>query len=77
VLAAMEAVRLRQSALDEAANLRAGLIAATIINANPYRKKGSPPMKPTDFFREPVKAQSPAEMAQVLDRLAARQNATA
>lgn len=75
VMAAIEAVNLRQSALEDAANLRAGLIAATVINMTP-RKKGARPAKAGDFFRKPVKAQSPAEMAQMLDRLAARQNAT-
>jgi len=31
-------------------NERFGLIAATIINSSPYRKKGSKPVKPGDFF---------------------------
>lgn len=31
-------------------NERFGLIAATIINNNPYRKKGAKPVHPGDFF---------------------------
>lgn len=32
-------------------NERFGLIAATIVNSNPYRKKGSRVCQPTDFFK--------------------------
>ena len=36
---------------ERAANLRAGLIAATIINASPYKPKGRF-VRPTDFLAE-------------------------
>lgn len=32
-------------------NERFGLIAATIINGNPYRKKGAKIYQPSDFFK--------------------------
>lgn len=35
------------------AMLRAGLIAATIVNMAPFRKRGSRMLHPRDFIREP------------------------
>ncbi|KKN44567.1 hypothetical protein LCGC14_0691710 [marine sediment metagenome] len=39
------------AARERSANLRAGLVAATICNTNPYRKKGARRIQPGDFFR--------------------------
>lgn len=46
---------------QRAANLRAGLVAATICNNNPYRKKGARRMKATDFIRGPKRHMSVEE----------------
>lgn len=51
---------------EERADYRSGVVCATIVNSNPYRKKGSPAAKPEDFVpdydREPRKRQTPADM---------------
>ncbi len=47
----MSAVLKITNARERAADLRAGLIAATIVNTNPYRKKGARTVYPGDFFR--------------------------
>jgi hypothetical protein len=38
--------------MEKRAVLRAGLIAATIHNENPYRPRGSKTMQPGDFLRD-------------------------
>jgi hypothetical protein len=42
---------------DERADLRNGILASTMVNCNPFRKKSARSAKPTDFmpFREKVK----------------------
>jgi len=62
----------RNADRERAANLRAGLVAATI--ANVHRKKGAPMMKPSDFLRQPIVRMSPKEAAQFMDTWAAGQN---
>jgi hypothetical protein len=44
---------------EERDDLRAGIVASTIVNSNPYRKKGAKAAKASDFvlkFREVKKA---------------------
>lgn len=48
LLALLERRRELEKIRHDAANLRAGLVAATIANA--FRSKG-PPVKPSDFFQ--------------------------
>jgi hypothetical protein len=46
-------------------DLRAGIVASTIVNSNPYRKKGAKAAKASDFvlkFRE-VKKAAPKPMS--------------
>lgn len=35
---------------DQRADLRAGIVAATVVNSNPWRKKGSRAARPSDFM---------------------------
>ena len=49
----VEAVIERQNNLERARYIRAGLVAATIVNVN--RKKGARLVRPEDFIREPVR----------------------
>jgi hypothetical protein len=51
----VEAVLDRKYETERAAYLRAGLIAATIVNVN--RKKGARLTRASDFIREPRKAE--------------------
>lgn len=54
----------QRAAYERSANLRAGLVAATI--ANVHRRPGSPVVKASDFIRAPRKASdymSPKEAA--------------
>ena len=53
---------------DRQANLRAGLIAATIVNVN--RKKGTRMLKPEDFLKSPREYMSVEEGTQFMDRWA-------
>jgi hypothetical protein len=43
------------------ASLRAGMIAATICNANPFRKEGSEILTAEDFAPDPKAPQEPSE----------------
>ena len=62
---------LQEVALQERqANLRAGLIAATICNANPYRKKGARFLQPEDFIKGPRQYMSLEEGTRFMDRWA-------
>lgn len=61
---------------EERADLRSGIIAATIANAN--RGKGSKRFKPSDFmpqFKKRVRRQSVDEMKQTLRAFTAAHNA--
>ena len=68
----IEAVFNRSADREKAANLRAGLVAATI--ANVHRRKGAPMIKPSDFLRQPVVRMDPEEAAKFMDSWAAGQN---
>jgi len=50
---------------DRAATLRAGLIAATVLNVN--RKKGTRLVQPTDFVSMPDDYLSPEQAASYMD----------
>lgn len=63
----------RKQESERAQNLRAGLIAASIYNANPYRKQGSPAIKPEDFFGR--RRSSMEEMLAKFSAMAAEHNA--
>lgn len=54
--ALLEAIREREEDRERRAILRAGLVAATILNL--YRKPGHPPVVPQDFLARP-KAPAP------------------
>jgi hypothetical protein len=65
----------RAGIFENAADMRAGLVAAMIVNSNPYRKRGARTVQPRDFFRPaPKKAQTVEDMAAVLKAFAAQQN---
>lgn len=52
-------------------NERFGLIAATIINSNPYRKKNSKIYQPSDFFKSAKRNESspaPQTRKDILER---------
>lgn len=70
----LRAIHERDAAIERAANMRAGLIAAVIVNTNPYRKRGAPTVKPADFFREPTVDRMTIEEAQMFMRTLARRN---
>lgn len=62
---------LKEVALQERrANLRAGLIAAVIVNSNPYRKKGARLATPEDFIKGPRRHMSVEEGVLFMDRWA-------
>lgn len=72
----VEAVLDRHTELERAANLRAGLVAATVVNVN--LKKGAKLVQPRDFFDEKHREEDfmPVEHAQqAMDRWAAEHNA--
>lgn len=72
----VEAILERQNDLERARYLRAGLVAATIVNV--HRKPGAPLVKPGDFIRERPRPEDymDVEEARVfLDRWAEMQNA--
>ena len=54
------------------ANLRAGLVAATIYNVN--RRKGTRMLKPSDFLTQPVRHMSVGEARTFMDQWAEGQN---
>lgn len=56
---------------DRAATLRAGLIAATILNVN--RRKGTPLVQPQDFLAENDEWLTPEQAAEFMDKWAASQ----
>ena len=65
----------RRAEEERAALLRAGLIAATIVNVN--RKKGAALVKPGDFIRERLRPEDYMDVQQTisaLDRWAVAQN---
>ena len=55
-------------AQNKAANLRAGLVAATLINI--HRKKGTPAVKPMDFVVQKRQYMSPKEAVVFMDQWA-------
>lgn len=57
---------------QENANLRAGLIAATV--ANVHRRRGARSLKPSDFFRSREDVMTVEEAVRFLDRWADVQN---
>ncbi|GAF67928.1 unnamed protein product [marine sediment metagenome] len=61
------------AAQNKAANLRAGLVAATLINI--YRKPGARTVKPSDFVVQERQYMSPKEGRTFMDRWAATENA--
>ncbi len=61
---------------ERQANLRAGLIAATIINSNPYRRKGARRVQPGDFIKREPQYMSPEEGVKFMDRWAGNINKT-
>lgn len=72
----VDAVLTRCQELERAKYLRAGLIAATIVNVN--KKRGSPLTKPSDFIKEaprPEDFMGLEEAQQFMDNWAAAQNA--
>lgn len=68
------AVLKRRTEAERALTLRAGLIAATIINVN--RKKGAPLVQPHDFLPETEEFLTPEEARAFMDRWAEGQGAT-
>lgn len=54
--------------------MRAGLIAAVIVNTSPNRKKGAKPVKPQDFFRARQRVMTVEETEAALDAWMIRQN---
>lgn len=65
----------RRTESERALTLRAGLIAATIINVN--RKKGAPLVQPHDFLPETEEYMSPEEARAFMDRWAEGQGGSA
>lgn len=49
----LEAIAKREDELERRAIKRAGLIAATIMNYSPLRRRGAPAAKPDDFVSGP------------------------
>ena len=73
----VEAVLERQNDLERAKYLRAGLIAATIVNCAPNRRRSAPMAKPGDFIRErprPEDYMNVDEARELLDGWAVAQN---
>ena len=68
----VEAVLERCIDKTRAANLRAGLVAATI--ANVHRRKGARMLTPSDFIVQPVQHMSIEEATTFMDRWAESQN---
>jgi hypothetical protein len=68
VRAVLELRAREQAALARAADLRAGLVAATLVNI--FRKKGKKPVQPTDFIRGPRKPMSPEAARSFMNRWA-------
>lgn len=74
----LEAVLNRHADLERAKYLRAGLVAATIVNVN--RKPGRPLVKPGDFIKERPRPEDFMNVEQaraVLDTWAEEQNKAA
>lgn len=74
----VDAVLTRRNELERAKYLRAGLIAATIVNVN--KKRGAPLTKPSDFIKEPPRPEDFMgldEAQRFMDTWAAEQNAGA
>lgn len=72
----VEAVLDRHAELERAANYRAGLVAATVVNVN--LKKGAKPVQPRDFFdegRDEEDFMSVEQASAALDLWAAQHNA--
>lgn len=65
----VEAVILRKVDQQRAANLRAGLIAATLVNI--FRKKGARLVSPSDFLDTPRDHMTIKEAGKFLDGLVA------
>lgn len=74
IAALFRAINERESALQRAANLRSGLVAAVLVNI--HRKRGKPPVGPEDFFRDPKTERMTIEEAQqfMLSLARARRN---
>ncbi len=70
----VEAVLDRVAEREQALNLRAGLVAATVINVK--KKKGSPLVRAGDFFkkRQDKEYMSPAEAHRFMGRWMEKQN---
>lgn len=52
IAALLDAIHEREKKQNRHGILRAGLVAATIENTNPYRRKGTPLKQPEDYLRE-------------------------
>lgn len=63
------ALRERWLAYEDRANLRAGLVAATILNV--HRRPGAPPVKADAFFTRqlPPPAQTPRQILRTIELL--------
>lgn len=74
----IKAVLKERADQERHANLRAGLIAATIMNVR--RKRGASLVKASDFLKEPATDEnrmSPKEAGNFMDQWMRRQNALA
>lgn len=58
----LEEIEARERRREEAADRRAAFIAATIINSNPYRKKGAKRVTVNDLLRDPKEKPTPEKM---------------
>jgi hypothetical protein len=68
IAAVLELQTERQKIETRSADLRAGLVAATIHNV--FRKKGSRPVRPIDFLQGPRRHMSVEDSKLVMDRWA-------
>lgn len=71
VRALIDALIDREQAVNNADNIRAGLITSAVYNV--HRKKGAKSLKPKDFFREQKKPKGPRAMMDVMRKVMTRQ----
>ena len=70
----MSAVLERTAEKVRAADRRAALVAATIVNSNPFRRKGAPPARIEDFIKDPDQYMTPKQARAALTAWAAGVN---